>query len=339
MTSNNSRRAFVAGMAASPFASIGVLHAPARAAAQFEYRFGNDAPTDSPVNVRAVQMWTAVAKETGGRLVVKTFPNSTLGGDPQMLTQLRSGALQFLTMVGGILASVVPVAAIDGIAFAFATPKDAERAFDGELGAYVRKEILAKGMYAFARIWENGFRQITTASRPVRTAADLVGVKIRTPAGALWIDLFKTLGASPTPINSSELYTALQTHVVDAQENAVVNIEGLRLFEVQKYLNMSNHMWSGYWFLANQDAWNALPPDIRQIVERNVDRYAILQRRDFIALSDALVDKLQRQGMTLERVETSTFRPRLGPFYAKWKGEFGSTAWASLRRYSPAIPA
>ena len=326
-----SRRRF-ATAAAATFASIGVVRAPARAA-QFEYKYGNDQTVSSPLTVRAIQMWKAIERETGGRLVVKTFPDSQLGGDTQMITQVRSGALQFLTEPGALLGGFVPASQIDGIAFAFKDTKQAFSAMDGDLGEFVRKEIIAKGVHCIPRPFDNGFREIT-GNKPIRNAAELDGVKIRVPASPLFLDMFRTLGASPTPINVSELYTSLQTHIVEAQENALINIAQSKLFEVQKTLNFSNHAWSCWWMLANQDAWNALGPEIQGIVTRNVAKYAALQRRDFAQMTDALTDKLRRWGMQVYQCDVPSFKAKLGPYYAKWKATFGPSAWGLLEKYA-----
>lgn len=326
-----SRRRFTAGAAAT-FASIGVVRAPVRAA-QFEYKYGNDQTVSSPLTVRAVQMWQAIEHETNGRLVVKTFPDSQLGGDTQMITQVRSGALQFLTEPGVLLGGFVPAAQIDGVAFAFKDTKQAFGAMDGELGEFVRREIIAKGVHCIPHAFDNGFRQIT-GNKPIRNASEIEGVKIRVPASPLFVDTFRTLGASPTPINVSELYTALQTHIVEAEENALINIAQSKLYEVQKTLNFSNHAWSCWWMLANQDAWNALGPDIQAIVTRNVAKYAALQRRDFAQMTDALTDKLHRLGMKVYQCDVPSFKAKLGPYYSKWKGTFGPTAWGLLEKYA-----
>ena len=189
---------------------------------------------------------------------------------------------------------------------------------DGPLGDSVRDRIREAGLYVHPKMWENGMRQITSSARPIRSAADLAGFKIRTPAGELWVDLFRSLGASPGPLNFNEVYTALQTKVFDGQENPFAIVETARLFEVQKYLSVTNHMWSAYHLLGNQDAWTALPPG------------------DTERLNAALADKLARQGMTIERPDTSSFRAKLAGsgFYQKWKGRFGEQAWALLEKTS-----
>lgn len=323
------KRAAFAGGTLAAFGSIAVVRSAA-SAAQFEYKYAHNLPVSHPLHVRTVQMWHAVREQTGGRLDVKIFPNNQLGNDPATLGQLRTGAVQFFTLSGGLLGSVIPVAQIENVGFAFKNADAAFAALDGPLGAYLRDEMKARGLIGMDRMWDNGMRQITTSTQPIRDVADLAGFKIRTPPGALWVDLFKTLGASPTPIPGAELYPALQTHVVDGQENALAGIEATRLYEVQKFLTISNHMWAGYWMIANADAWKALPEDIQRIVARNNTRFARLQRRDVRFLNESLTDKLARRGLTVNTVEPAGFRAKLGPFYAKWKAEFGERAWSML---------
>ena len=334
MTRSPSRLRFVAGSAAT-LASIAVL--PRRAnAAKWNYKYASNVSLDHPLNVQMKQCWAAVRAQTGGRLDVQVFPNNQLGGDTQVLQQLRSGAVEFFTLDGGILQSVVPVAAIQGVGFAFKDSAQAFAAMDGPLGDYVRGEIRKIGLYVHPKMWENGMRQITSSSKPIRNAGDLAGFKIRTPAGELWVDLFKSLGAAPGPLNFNEVYTALQTHVFDGQENPYAIIDVARLYEVQKYLSVTNHMWSAYHFLGNGDAWKALPPDVQRIVETNLTKYALLQRRDTQIRNDTLADKLARHGMVMNHADAPTMRAKLtaAGFYTKWKGKFGDQAWALLERTS-----
>lgn len=329
-----SRASFALGSAAA-LASIAVVKAPAKAAT-FNYKYASNISIDHPLNVQMRECWDAVRRESGGRLDVQIFPNNQLGGDTAALSQLRSGALQFFTLDGGILQSVVPVAAIQAIGFAFKDSDDAFRAFDGALGDYVRKEIAAKGLYVHSKMWENGMRQITTSTKPIKVADDLNAFKIRTPPGALWVDLFKSFGASPTAINFSEVYTALQTHVVDGQENPFAVIDTARIYEVQKYLSVTNHMWSAFHFLGNDDAWKALPPDVQAIVDRNLTKHALTQRRDTALRNASLADKLARRGMLVNKADTSGFRTKLSAagFYKKWKEAFGTQAWDLLEAHS-----
>ena len=329
------RGTFITGSAAA-LASVAVIRSGARAA-EFTGKAGTNQPVDHPLSVAMKDLWDAVRKDSNGRVDVTVFPNNQLGGDTAMLQQLRAGALQVMTLDGGILEAVVPVAAIQSVGYAFADSAQAFRAFDGRLGAHVRGDIAQKGLHAFDKIWENGMRQITTSTKPIRQASDLAGFKIRTPNSRMALDVFKSLGAAPTPLNFSELYTALQTRVVDGQENPLANIEFARFFEVQKNLSLSGHMWGGYWLLAESEWWNKLPSDVQAIVTRNASSITDRQRKDVMKLNDTLIGKLRSQGMAvneLSAADRATMRAKLPDYYKRWKGEFGAAAWDLLESYT-----
>ena len=117
--------------------------------------------------------------------------------------------------------------------------------------------------WRFEKIWDNGFRQTTSSSRPINGPGDYKGFKIRVPVSPLWTSMFKAFDAAPASINFNEVYSALQTKIVEGQENPLALISTAKLYEVQKYCSLTNHMWDGYWFLANRRALEALPPDVR----------------------------------------------------------------------------
>jgi tripartite ATP-independent transporter DctP family solute receptor len=329
-----SRKIFVAGSAAT-FATIGVIKS-ARAA-DFDLKWGVDVPPDHPISVRSVEAFARIKAATKGRVAVKSFPGSVLGSDPGMISQLRSGALEMLSLPGAFLNELAPIASIENLAYAFPNRDAVFQAMDGDLGVIVRGEINSKiKAHVFDRIWENGFREITTSTKPIRTVADLAGLKIRVSPGKIRIDTFQSLGASPTPISLSELYTSLQTHVVDAQENPLVLIEQQKFYEVQKYVSLSNHIWSGYWSLVNGDIWDKLPPDIKTIMDREMNRAAEQARNDIKILNLSVADKLRRRGMTFNDVDVASFRTKLisANYYQRWKKEFGDKAWTALEKYA-----
>jgi tripartite ATP-independent transporter DctP family solute receptor len=332
MTLRVSRSRFVAGTA-SAFASIAIVRSPAKAA-QFDYKMAHGTPTNMAVHVRSAEMWDAVKRETNGAIDVKIFPNNILGSELAQLSQLRSGAVQFMIIQGVSLSSVVPGVSMDGLGFVFPTAAKAESAYDGPLGAYLRKLIMDKGIFAFPRVFNFGMRQVTASSHPIRSAADFAGFKIRTPPAPISVDLFKTLGASPTPIVFPELYLALQTKIVDGQETPYSTIDVSKFNEVQKYLSVTNHTATIFWFLGNMDAWNALPPAMQTIILRHADRAAVLERRDTEQQSTATADKLRREGMLFNTADADSMRAPLKPFYGRWKTEFGATAWDLLEKTS-----
>lgn len=327
---NVKRRTLVLGAAALPLVST-IRFAGAQTA-EFNYKYANNLPLTHPMNVRAQEAVDKIREETDGRVAIQIFPNNQLGADTDMLSQVRSGGVQFFTLSPLILSTLVPNASISGIGFAFPNYDAVWPAMDGELGQYVRGEIEKSGLAVMEKIWDNGFRQITSSVGPIESAADLEGFKIRVPVSPLWTSMFTAFDAAPASINFAEVYSALQTGIVDGQENPLAIISTAKLYEVQKYCSMTNHMWDGFWFLANKDAWEAMPEDVREVVATNLNEAGVKEREDVAALNATLTEELKANGMEINEPASDSFREKLkeGGFYAEWKGKYGEEAWAIL---------
>ena len=228
----------------------------------------------------------------------------------------------------------MPLASINGIGFAFKDYDQVWTAMDGPLGAFIRGAIGRAGLYAFDNMWDNGYRQVTSSTHPVNAPEDLKGFKIRVPVSPLWTSMFKSLGASPTSININEVYSALQTKIVEGQENPLSLIDLFKFYEVQKYVSLTNHMWDGFWTLANARAWAELPKEMQQVVTRNINRAALEERDDVRQLNQSMQGELTRRGMVFNPTDTEKFRATLrsAGFYADWKQKYGPQAWAALEK-------
>ena len=305
-------------------------------AAEITLKYANNASVDHPVNIRAAQVAERVKADTNGRVEMQIFPNSQLGGDTDTISQLRSGAIDMLTLSGLILSTLVPAASINGIGFAFADYATVWKAMDGKLGEHVRNQIAKSGLIAMDRMWDNGFRQMTTSNKPIQTQADMDGLKVRVPVSPLWTSMFKALGAAPTGINFAETYSALQTHIVDGQEQPLVVIDTSKLYEVQKYCSLTNHMWDGYWWLVNRRSWAAIPADLREIVAKHINQGALDERNDVATLNASLQAVLERKGLAFNKVDPGPFVAALqkAGFYAEWKKKYGDDAWSLLEEAS-----
>jgi TRAP-type transport system periplasmic protein len=286
------------------------------------------------MNVRAQEAAAAIKAETNGRFELQIFPSSQLGSDTDLLSQLRSGGVEFFTLSGLILSTLVPAASINGMGFAFPNYDAVWKAMDGDLGAYIRQQVAKANLVAMDKIWDNGFRQITSSTKPINTPDDLKGFKIRVPVSPLWTSMFKAFEAAPTSINANEMYTALQTKVVDGQENPVSVVETFKLAEVQKYCSLTNHMWDGFWFLANRRAWERLPADVRTVIAKHLNAAAQKDREDIAALNANLQPALAAKGLVFNQPDPAPFRDKLrkAGFYAEWKGRYGDEAWATLEK-------
>jgi TRAP-type transport system periplasmic protein len=305
-------------------------------AADFKLRQFHNQPPDSPLHKRLVEMWAAVKAETGGRVDVATFAdNDNLpGSDPAALKMLVDGELDFFTLNGGLIGTVVPAVNVQGIPFAFRDEAQVYKAIDGDLGAYLAKEMAAKGIYAVPRAcFENGFRQITCSVRPIRTVDDLNGIKMRSPDTPVYVECWKALGATPVVFNFNKIYEALKTHEADAQDNPLNVAELLKLYEVQKYISLTNHMWSGFNLIANLKMWQGLPADVQKIIERNAEKYVKLQREDTDKMNHDLAPRLEQRGMAINQPDAASFRAKLGAYYAHWKDTIGSKTWALLEAH------
>jgi tripartite ATP-independent transporter DctP family solute receptor len=205
---------------------------------------------------------------------------------------------------------------------------------DGDLGAFVRGEINKSGLEVMDKIWDNGFRQTTSSTRPINGPDDFKGFKIRVPVSPLWTSMFKAFDAAPASINFSEVYSALQTKIVEGQENPLAIISTAKLYEVQKYCSLTNHMWDGFWFLANRRAWQAVPADMQAIVAKHVNEAAINERADVAKLNASLQQDLAGKGLVFNQPTVAPFRDKLrsAGFYAEWKGKYGEHAWELLEK-------
>jgi len=287
----------------------------------------------SSLHRRLVEMWAAVRQETNGRVATRVLAqnNDIPGSDPAALKMLVAGEIQFFTLMGGILGTVVPVAEVQQVPFAFRSAAHAHRAMDGPLGAYIRAEMEAKGIYGFpVAAFDNGMRQIGSNTRPVRVPSDLAGVRMRVPAGQMVADTFKAFGAVPVTINSRDIYDALKAANVDAHENPLALMESFKLDEVTKYISMTNHMWSGFNQLAHLATWQKVPDDIKAVIERNVATYVRLQRQDQERANTAVRATLVERGLAFNDVDAAPFRRQLTGFYATWKKQIGPKCWSLL---------
>jgi tripartite ATP-independent transporter DctP family solute receptor len=304
-------------------------------AAELTFKWGTNVPESHPLNVHARAAIAQLTQETGGRVDLQLFANNVLGGDSDMFSQLRTGALECFSLSGvNVLSTLIPSASVWGLGFAWKDYPTLWSALDGKLGDFLRGQIRKAGLEVMDNVWDNGFRQVTTSTRPIHTPDDFKGLKIRVPVSALWTSLFQSLGASPTSINFAEVYSALQTKVVDAQENPPAIISAAKLFEVQKYCSLTNHMWDGWWFLMNRRAWASMPADLQQSFARVINAAAVAERADIAKQNQSLKDQLAAQGLVFNDVDPAPFRAKLASsgFYKTWKEKFGTEEWGLLEQ-------
>ena len=332
------RRALLAGAAILAMPGLSW----ARPAPRWIGRQFHNQPEDSHVHRFLVELWAAVEAESHGalRIVVHAQNAGLPGSDPAALDLMIAGGLEFFALMGGILGKAVPVAEIQGMPFAFTRYDQIDRANSGPLGDLIGRECAARGIHRFRQgTLENGFRQIVMVDRPIGRPEDLAGVRMRVPDGQMFRDLFTAFGAQPVTVNIADLYAALKDRRVDGQENPLVVTEVNRLYEVSRYVSMTNHMWSGFNLLANRGFWDRLPPEVQAVVDRNVRRSVARQRRYTRAFNATLETRLLGRGMVVNRPQVAPFRTGLGSdLYRRWRGQLGATAWRLLEDQVGRLP-
>lgn len=333
-----SRRTLLAtGLAAGTALPLcGITSRRASADAEFNLKWATGQDPTHPINIRQQEALNRIHEATNGRVDIKLFPANQLGSDTDLLSQVRSGGVDFFNLSSSILSTLTAAAGILNTGFAFPDYATVWAAMDGEVGSYVRGQIAKVGIIAPFKLYDNGFRQITSSTRPIKVPADLQGFKIRVPPSPILTSLFKAFDAGPAPINFNELYSALQTKIVEGQENPLPIIYTTRLYEVQKFCSMTGHTWDGYWILANRRVWTSLPDDLKEVITREVDKSAIEQREDIAKLSISLRNDLTAKGLTFNDVDRPVFREALGKttYYKDWKAKFGDEAWSTLEKYT-----
>jgi TRAP-type transport system periplasmic protein len=298
-----------------------------------EYRFSqyHNQAASGPLHKNLVAMWETVRAETNGRVETTVYAenNKLPGGDPDALKMLIAGEIQFFTLMGGIIGTVVPVAEAQQLPFAFKSAAEAHKAIDGPLGKYIGEEMAAKGMYLFpVGGFDNGMRQVAAIPHAVTTPEDFAGMKIRVPPGQMMLDTFGAFGAQPVTTPANQIYDALKTGKVDAQENPLAILEGFKLYELVKYVSLTNHMWSGFNAMANLMTWKSLPDDVKDVIERNFTKYVRQQRQDQAALNAKLRDDFSKRGLVFNEVDQAAFRAKLPGVYATWKEKLGTKCWS-----------
>ena len=324
--------------AACAVAAGSLLKSPAvlAEAAPLKLKFGNDLPVTHSVNVRLKEAIEAISTETSGKVTINLFPNNQLGSDTDMMTQLRSGALELATMPGTVMSTLIPTASLTGVGFAFTNYDKVWAAMDGEVGKFIRGNIEKVGLIPFEVVWDNGFRQITSSTHPIKTPEDLANFKIRVPVVPLWVAMFSALGSAPVSIPLNEAYSALQTKIADGQENPLALIESAKFYEVQKFCSLTNHAWDGFWLISSGKIWKTMPKDVQDILQKHFNAAAKKQRDDIVQANVDYRKSLESKGLTFNITQAEAFQAALAKtsFYKDAKAKFGDQAWALLQKYA-----
>jgi tripartite ATP-independent transporter DctP family solute receptor len=290
-------------------------------------RFGYGLAEDSNQG-RAVNFFAEdLAKRTGGKIRVKGFGNASLGSDLQMQNALIGGAQEMMVGSTATLVGIVDDFGVFDLPFIFRNEKEADAVLDGPFGQKLAARLQAKGLVGLV-YWENGFRNLTNSKRPINRMEDLQGVKLRVMQNPMYSDMFNSMGANAVPLAFSELFTALESHTVDGEENPVNTIQSSKFYEVQKYLSITRHVYSPWIVLASKKWWDGLSADEKKAIEETAVNSRYFERKDSRLAGAKAMDFLRKKGMEitelndkeLDRMQAAA-RPQTAKFAASGHAE------------------
>lgn len=288
-------------------------------AQEIRAKFGTSLPDSHPQTLGARKFAELVEARTAGRIKVSVYPGGQLGNDVQMQGALQGGTQEFTAPSTATLTGLVKDFGVLGLPFSFTTEKEADTVLDGPFGRKLLARLPDKGLVGLA-YWENGFRNVTNSKRPIVHAEDIAGLKIRTMQNSLYIDMFGGLGANAVPMAVTELFPALESRAVDAQENPYTVVHAQKFYDVQKYLSTTGHAYDALVLLVSKKFWDRLAPADQKAVQEAAVEATAFERKTSRELNARLRQELVKLGMQINEVspqEKARMREKLQPVITK----------------------
>jgi TRAP-type transport system periplasmic protein len=278
---------------------------------------------DHPYQKGAEKFKQIVEEKSQGKIKINIFPSSQLGNGRDEIEGLQLGTIQFHIGSVAPVANFAPKLNVLSLPYLFQSREQAIKVLDGDLGKELSSDLEKKGIINLM-FWENGFRHLTNNVKPIKTAADVKGLKIRVQESPAYISFVKALGATPTPIPFGELYTAMEQKVVDGQENPLAQIATNKFNEVQKYLTLDGHTYDAAVFLVSKAAFDKLPPDLQQVVKDAAKEAGDYERQVSKDLDAKFLKQLKDGGMQVEEhPDIASFQKAVEPVYKEMESTIG----------------
>lgn len=280
----------------------------ANANAEVSLRFGYEAPRTDSQHLAAKKFNELLNEKTKGEIKLKLFPDSTLGNAQTMISGVRGGTIDLEMSGSPNFTGLEPKLNVIDIPFIFKDRTHVYKVLDGEIGQGLLKDLEAQGLKGLA-FWDVGFRAFSNSKHPVTKPEDIKGLKVRTNQNPMYIEAFKLLGANPVPMPLAELYTALETRAVDAQEHPIGIFWSSKLYEVQKYLSLTNHGYTPLIVVMNKAKFDALSPELQNAMVEAAKEAGQYQRDLNVKNEKEIITNLQKQGVeVIEKVDTQPFQ-------------------------------
>ena len=312
------------GLAISAACCLVMVGAAQAQIREHTFRFATNNPKGHPIPAGGEKFGELLAQKSGGKMTVKHFPGGILGGDVQSLSAVQGGTLDLMSMNAGILQGIIKEFAIVDMPYLFDNGKEADEVLAGPMGKKLTDLMPDKGLIHLG--WfELGFRQLTNSKRPVKAADDIKGLKLRVVQSPTYVDTFNALGANAVPMAFPEVYTALEQKAIDGQENPYSVILATKLYEVQKYLTITNHMYNPQSCFISKKAWEKLNADEQKIVLEAGREAAVWQRQFARETHEKGLEELKKtmEVTVLSQAEINKMRERVKPVIEKFSASIG----------------
>ena len=298
----------------APFAFAAILTAGSAfsAFAQVEIKFGHVGEPGSLFDLSAQEFAKRANAKLAGKAKVTVYGSSQLGGDSELLKKLKLGTVD-LALPSTVMSSQVPAFGVFEMPY-LVKNRDHMAKIRDQVVVPTMLPIAEKAGYRIIGVWENGFRQITNSKHPINKPDDLKGIKLRVPGGTWRVKMFKAYGANPSPLALSEVFVALQTGVMDGEENPLAQIYPSRFYEVQKYLSMTGHVYTPAYVTAGA-SWSRLPPDVQKVLADTAKEMQPEVYKIAAGLDDSLFTKLKAAGMQVNEADKDAFIKASKPIY------------------------
>lgn len=308
-----------AGLLSALFACVGSFGSASVYAEAMELEFGHVGAPGSLFAISAEEFAKRANEKLGDKAKVVVYGSSQLGGDKELLQKVKLGTVDF-ALPSTVMSSVVPEFGLFEMPY-LVKDRDHMKRIADQIVLPKLAPLAEEQGYKIIGIWENGFRQITNNARPIVTPKDLQGVKLRTPKGKWRVKMFQAYGANPSPMALSEVFVALQTGVMDGQENPLIQIYSQKFQEVQKYLSMTGHVYTPAYVVVSARNWSKLPADVRKTLEETAAGLQDFVYETAAAKDSELLDKMKESGIKVNEADKQAFVDASGSIYDEFSNE------------------
>lgn len=295
---------------------FGLFVAAVASAETLELKFGHDGAPGSLFAASSEEFARRANAKLGNKAKVLVFGSSQLGDDTEVLQKVKVGTVDF-AIPSTVMSSAVPAFGLFEMPYLVKDRQHMQR-IERDIVWPTLAPLAEKQGYKILAVWENGFRQITNSKHPIVTPDDLKGMKLRVPKGKWRVKMFQAYGASPSAMGLSEVFVALQTGVMDGQENPFPQIYAMKFQEVQKYLSLTDHVYTPAYVVVSEKKWASLPPDVRQVLEQTAKETQAYVYETATRMDKELLEKLKAAGMQVNVADRQAFVKASAPIYEEF---------------------